>query len=1355
MRHTLLTLPVLLLITLKATAQIAPRLLVAIQQNNLQAVQAALSAGDSPNTTDSLGATPLMWACYKADISVVKLLIQHGARTQCRGIIRVDNSTYYGNLTGLAVGLNKLPLLRYLIETLKLPINEPEYNYKTGKYDGWTPAEWATARGHLEVLRYLAKWGADLEVGKGNLVAIAISESHSAIVGWLLEQKIVLNKAHPRYNYLSYFYFHQLLPLVQAFEQQGRYETAALGIEQRRIIYGEKVSKTDNEYANILNSLGGLSHKMGHYEKAESLYKECLLIQINTLGKQHPSYATTLNNLAYLYGSMGQYKKAEPLFHESLIILEKAFKKQNSHYTTTLRNLADLYHWMGRYKKSDSLYQECLRIQQAYLNEQDPEYATTLNNLADLYRSIGQYKQAEPLYRKALSIRAATLGEQHPDYATTLNNLGLLYWEMDQYKQAEPLYRKALMITETILGRQHPDYAISQINLATLYKRMGQYEQAKTLYQENLAIIETNLGKWHPDYAVTLNSLAGLYRSIGQYKQAESLYKEALAITESANGRLHLSYATTLSNLASLYNFMGQYEKTELSYREALAIIRASVGKQHPSYASLLNDLGDFYKFLGQFEKATNLYVEGFSIIQASLGKQQLSYASALSKLADLYRSIGQYTKAEPLYNECLHIQRTALGNQHPSYGSTLNNLGELYRLMGQYKQAEPLYEESLIIIEASLGKQHLSYAITQNNLALLYMLTGQYKQAESLYKESLAIIETKLGNQHPDYAITLSNLAGLYESMGQYAKAELFFKQCLLINQHNLLQIFTFTSSIQQADYTQANRSLFTQSYSFAFRRHHDQPSSVGWAYDNALFHNGLLLNASQHLKRTLSNNTDPKIRQVFEQFQQARTALNAQRIPPADKLTSTTTLEARADSLEQVLIRQSQAFRDFRQNALIKWSQVQQKLRPNEAAIEFVAFQYQNGKKWTDSTLYAAFVLRPGYSQPKLVSLFDERQLAKLLDASTKKDIDQKVNEIYRANRSAKGPIGVSTHSGSTQLTNGQQLTQLIWQPLDSLLKGVDTVYFAPAGRLHEVAFAALPHLRASANLSDSLCLRQVLSTRLIAQVGNNYTPLPSQFSAHIFGDIDYGNNPDRLVTPTMLPIRPARKPTHRNPKMRSEEEEFSDLEYSTKELNQLQKQLAWPKVQLYRRQAASKDQFIALSGQNFGVLHVSSHAFFLADPQPQVLAQAGSLDENQRKDRPLLRSGLALACANYFTRSGQRLLGEHEGIVNGEEVADMDLSHTSLVCLAACKTGRGVIHDSEGVFGLQRSFKLAGARYLLMSLWDVADEATSEFMITFYEQLSKQKDVRKAFESTQATYRVKYRNEPFKWAAFVLVE
>ena len=63
------------------------------------------------------------------------------------------------------------------------------------------------------------------------------------------------------------------------------------------------------------------------------------------------------------------------------------------------------------------------------------------------------------------------------------------------------------------------------------------------------------------------------------------------------------------------------------------------------------------------------------------------------------------------------------------------------------------------------------------------------------------------------------------------------------------------------------------------------------------------------------------------------------------------------------------------------------------------------------------------------------------------------------------------------------------------------------------------------------------------------------------------------------------------------------------------------------------------------------------------------------------------------------------------------------------------------------------MAGVHYLIMSLWQVPDKETAEFMITFYQNLTAANNVRLAFQMTQNSMRKKY--DPYFWAALVLVE
>jgi CHAT domain-containing protein len=143
-------------------------------------------------------------------------------------------------------------------------------------------------------------------------------------------------------------------------------------------------------------------------------------------------------------------------------------------------------------------------------------------------------------------------------------------------------------------------------------------------------------------------------------------------------------------------------------------------------------------------------------------------------------------------------------------------------------------------------------------------------------------------------------------------------------------------------------------------------------------------------------------------------------------------------------------------------------------------------------------------------------------------------------------------------------------------------------------------------------------------------------------------------------------------------------------------------------------------------------------------------------RQSDNPLIRSGLILAGGNHAWNTGKSVkTGLHDGILTAYEISQTNLSNTELVVLSACETGLGDIEGNEGVYGLQRAFKIAGAKYLIMSLWKIPDLQTSEFMTQFYKNwLENKMTIPDAFRQTQQEMRRRFL-DPFGWAGFVLIE
>jgi CHAT domain-containing protein len=172
---------------------------------------------------------------------------------------------------------------------------------------------------------------------------------------------------------------------------------------------------------------------------------------------------------------------------------------------------------------------------------------------------------------------------------------------------------------------------------------------------------------------------------------------------------------------------------------------------------------------------------------------------------------------------------------------------------------------------------------------------------------------------------------------------------------------------------------------------------------------------------------------------------------------------------------------------------------------------------------------------------------------------------------------------------------------------------------------------------------------------------------------------------------------------------------------------------------------------------VLHLATHGFFFPDPVHETPNEQLFLETKSRlfkaSDDPMLRSGLLFSGANKFWgKSNEKQTGD-DGILTASEISNLDLSACQLVVLSACETGLGEVKGSEGVFGLQRAFKMAGVKNIIMSLWKVPDTQTAELFNLFYEECFAGKTIHEAFQSAQAKMRAKY--SPYYWAGFILLE
>jgi len=906
------------------------------------------------------------------------------------------------------------------------------------------------------------------------------------------------------------------------------------------------------------------------------------------------------------------------------------------------------------------------------------------------------------------------------------------------YAEAATYYLEAKTIVENVLGKDHPSYATFLNNLGALYNRMGNYAEAATYYLEAKTIREKVLGKNHPDYANSLNNLGLSYSNMGNYTEAATYYLEAKAIRDKVPDKNHPDYAILLNNLGLLYKNMGNYTEAATYYLEAKTIEEQVLGKDHPDYAITLNNLGNLYVSLGNYAEAEKYFLEAKIIREQTLGKGHLSYATSLNNLGNLYAVLGNYAEAEKYFLEAKTTREQVLGKNHLDYAISLNNLGSLYDDMGNYAEAEKLLLEAKPVCEQILGKDHPSYATFLNNLGNLYVNLGNYAEAATYWLEAKTIREKALGKDHPDYANSLNNMSFLYFATKNYIRAQIMKIETDRLRMAQVATNLAFLSEQQRSLFWDKNKNSFEAGYSLVSA--YPVPSMTTHVFDNTLFTKSLLLRTTNGIRDAIYASGDTELINQYEELGNLRTQISNLQQKEDYNPEEVQTLQDWADQLERAVTQSSRAYRDLKADISMTWQDVQKQLKPDEVAIEFVDFRLYD-TKWTDTTMYAALVLRPGMEAPAWIPLCEEKDLQAYFDrAKGALNDNQKTNRLYNI--------------------FGAELYSLIWQPLEKELNDVKTVYYSPSGLLHKVAFDAIPV--DGARLFDRYEMKLVSSTREVRRLKEEKADTLNN-STVLYGGITYDTDSVSLKNEAARYPQSQQTTAFTVRGSAGAMEPWKTLEGSQREMEQIAAQLNRHQIDntTFTGFAGNEESFKNLSGKQTNQIIISTHGFFLEDIQKDYTAALiRRLGGGAQKpfENPLLRSGLVMAGGNGVWTGQPPIEGIEDGILTADEISQLNLISTRLVVLSACQTGLGEVQNSEGVFGLQRAFKLAGVESLIMSLWEVDDTATQIMMSVFYENWLGGKTKQEAFRIAQKAVREYADNDyssPYYWAAFVMMD
>lgn len=835
-----------------------------------------------------------------------------------------------------------------------------------------------------------------------------------------------------------------------------------------------------------------------------------------------------------------------------------------------------------------------------------------------------------------------------------------------------------------------------------------------------------------PKYDKYFESIDKAHKN-GNYSSAMLLNEQAIATikqelnkpTTEENGiELTETLANLTHNKGQLLIEIGEYDEATLQIKRSLEILKQISDAETPDYATFVDNLALAYQSKGNYAEAEKLYIKARDIRLKFLTKRDPDYAMSLNHLASLAHEIGDYKKAKDLYIQSLHIIKNYDGKYSTEYANYQSNLAALYCEIGSYDYAEVMLRHSIGILKKAKLEKHPDYASTLMSLANVFQTTGQPQKVIPLLDESSQIIREQLGENHPLYAGVLQQLGRANQTLGNHTQAENLYLQSLKLRADvlgtnhpdytsSLIQLALFYQLLgkkdQAADYYQDHlqKSIAQIQAYFPFLSEKEKESFYtnlsenfekfnAFAFENSTYNPQLvseMLNYRLTTKAILFNTSNKVRKQILGSGNQE--LINAYKKWGAvkDRLARIYSplkkIKVRI-LLEDIIALEKQA------------AQIEKELA--EQSVIFKQFSDNQSITWKT-------IQKNLKDEASAIEIIRFRHFDLLNNKWT-----DSVNYIglMITNSQQQYPHLIT-------LTNGKALEnqhfksykyaikekqtdvdsyEIYWQPFKVHLGAATKVFISPDGIYNQININVLLNPETGNYVLEEVDIYMLASMKELIE-----TPEP----------------------PTTNGRKPSKATLVGRPHY-AQQNHLADLEGTETEVRSISKILQdgeW-ETSIYLGENALESA--VKQSDSPTVLHIASHGFFT----------------NEIYEDPMLSSGLML--------STYRNDAAEDGLLTSYEAMGLSLENTDLVVLSACETGLGSIKNGEGVYGLQRAFKIAGAKNVMMSLWLADDWATQRLMKEFYQQWLRTGDRRKAFRIAQQKMKEKYAN-PYYWGAFVM--
>ncbi|WBM73283.1 CHAT domain-containing protein [Saprospira grandis] len=921
-------------------------------------------------------------------------------------------------------------------------------------------------------------------------------------------------------------------------------------------------------------------------------------------------------------------------------------------------------------------------------------------------------------YADVLAMKARYLYDQEDSEKN-----GLAQEALATYEQALMIYEKTegisifyVELLEKITAKLLKDDRWETASSQQLFERR--------LKGFELQDIEVYMGRYLRAY----QDFANWHYENDRYVKAEGLYKKMLLRLPDADefDREVVDEAEVYYRLGRIYRKTGRY----VAAYEALQTAQQKVAEPSGLLVQILDDFGQTLQALGEYQEAKDYFDQ------------------ALVLLLEL-ESQGQ-------------VNRSTKFKDALNYIKILRHQGGAMLEEGEYEQAYDIFKRIMAYEEQSSLLDFKYDASLQQLLALYYDLMYEDEKAKK-YQE-MALKGLKDPTELADLQL---QIASFYQKREQLEKAEVHYLKALDIDLKRLEDSYNDLPEEERLEFLRPLAKRLNAF--FLFVAQNPQPNLVQTALNAHFRVKGLALETSSNIRQVIYASDNVVLQNNFEKMQNLKKEVaRLLSLSPKERKAEgvqLTVLEKEIKDLEERISRDSKPLREVfeQENQQLNLAQLKEKLGENEAAVDFLRLE-RSDDYGNISAQYYGMLMRPEWEGPKMIPLCLESELAMSLQ-----------NEV--------SPAGLNYITDDLESNN---LYFMLWEPMEKELEGAKTIHLCPTGLLAKIAFATLRvddfsrlRLMDRHDIIYHSAMRDLLREQtasqkakisliggvkfdlsqteleLVAQAQNVELPFEKIKEGEL-GIPDFGTfNEEALAANLPSPKAGA-----------SRGEDFLYLQGTEKEVNQIAQQFqaeSWGVNKIMGLNALEETVVEHINREEPNILHVATHGYFFPAPKVETDLRKALAQKEQEKtfeerlaeiENPLFRSGLALTNINYVWKGRAPIEGLADGIFSAYEVSNLNLFQTELVVLSACETGRGDIDNNEGIMGLQRAFKMAGAQRLIISLWKVPDAQTSELMQRFYRHYLSLGNYHKAFRLAQDEMRAQYRN-PYYWAAFILLE